>query len=115
MKVVTMEDEQVSKPPLHSTLPVTEARSEIEDYLVVSQQRRRLFPRAALVGFGAGLLATLFRAALAGGDALRNGLIHWAARYPLWGWIFPVLFSMAGAVLSVALVRRYAPETSGSG
>jgi len=60
-------------------------------------------------------VAALFRAALAAGDALRNGLIAWAKSYPLWGWIFPILFSMTGAVLSVALVRRYAPEASGSG
>jgi CIC family chloride channel protein len=102
-------------PPGAKAASVTEAHSEIQEYLAVSQQRRRLFPRAALVGLGAGLLAALFRAVLTGADALRNGLTHWAAHYPLWGWIFPVLFSVVGATISVALVRRFAPETSGSG
>lgn len=110
-----MQSENLGKSPVRATTPLTEARSEIQEYLEVSQQRRRLFPRAALVGLGAGLVAALFRAALAGADALRNALIAWAQQYPLWGWIFPILFSVTGAVLSVILVRRYAPETSGSG
>src|ERR1051325_3453588 len=98
---------------LRNATPPAEARSEIEEYLEVSEQRRRLFPRAALVGLGAGLVAALFRAALAAGDTLRNGLIAWAKNYPLWGWIFPILFSMTGAVVSVVLVRRSAREASG--
>src|SRR4051812_6835209 len=91
------------------------ARSEIAEYLDVSQQRRRLFPRAALVGLLAGLLAVAFRAMLAAGDALRNGLLELAHREPQWGWLMPIGFGMLGATLSVALVRRAAPETSGSG
>ena len=93
----------------------TEAGSEIQEYLAVSQQRRRLFPRAALVGLGAGLTAALFRLSLNQADALRNALLEWAHRYPAWGWLFPILFSALGATVSVLLVRRYAPETSGSG
>jgi CIC family chloride channel protein len=78
-------------------------------------QRRRVFPRAALVGFGAGLVAALFRATLTSADTLRDALIGWAHQFPFLGWLFPVAFGVAGAVLSVALVRRFAPETSGSG
>ncbi len=91
------------------------ASSEIQEYLDIRQQRRWIFPRAALVGAGAGAVALGFRAALTGADALRNGLIAWAQRMPLWGWIFPILFSALGAGISVALTRRFAPETSGSG
>jgi CIC family chloride channel protein len=91
------------------------ARSEIAEYLDVNQQRRRLFPRAALVGLLAGLLAVAFRAMLAAGDALRNTLLDWAHRAPQWGWLLPVVFGILGATVSVALVRRAAPETSGSG
>jgi chloride channel protein, CIC family len=93
----------------------TEIQSEIQEEIELRQQRRRLLPRAAVVGLIAGLVAALFRAALAGGDNLRNALVAWAHHYPIWGWIFPILFSMTGAVLSILLVRRYAPETSGSG
>jgi CIC family chloride channel protein len=110
-----MQTEPADETPRDSTPSSTEALSEIQEYLAVSEQRRRLFPRAALVGFGAGLVAAGFRATLAGADALRNGLIAWAAHHPAWGWLLPVTFSMTGAVLSVAIVRRYAPETSGSG
>ena len=39
-----------------------QARSEIEEYLEVSQQRHKLFPRAAVVGLLAGSVAVLFRA-----------------------------------------------------
>jgi chloride channel protein, CIC family len=103
------------KPSPASNNDNASARSEIQEYLDIRQQRRWIFPRAALVGAGAGLIALLFRAVLTGADTLRNGLIAWAQRMPLWGWIFPLLFSALGAGISVALTRRYAPETSGSG
>ena len=92
-----------------------EPQSEIEEYLEVSQQRRRVLPRAALVGLGAGLVAAFFRLSLDGANAVRGALGEWAHVNPSWGWIFPVLFSLIGASLSVWLVRRYAPEASGSG
>jgi CIC family chloride channel protein len=89
--------------------------SEVEEDIVIRQQRRRMFPRAALVGFFAGIVASLFRAVLAGADALRGELIAWSQQFPLWGWILPIVFSLSGAVLSVLLVQRFAPEASGSG
>src|SRR5512140_1488070 len=85
--------------------------SEVQEYLYIRQQRSRLFPLAALVGLCAGIIAILFRGALSGMDMLRNSLIEKAHGQPLWGWIFPVLFSMIGAVLSLTLTKRYAPET----
>jgi len=90
-------------------------RSEIKDYLSVRQQRRLIFPRAALVGAGAGIVALLFRILLSGADTLRGNLISWAHKYPGYGWIFPVLCTLIGAGISVAVTRRYAPEASGSG
>jgi len=110
-----MQNDHDDKKTLDSTVSQNEVRSEIQEELVVRQQRRRIFPRAALVGLGAGLVAALFRLTLTGADSLRNSLIIWSQHYPLWGWIFPILFTTAGAVLSVMLVRRYAPEASGSG
>ncbi len=50
-----------------------------------------------------------------GMDAARNHMIDWAHGFPAWGWVFPVLFTAVGAVISVFMVRRYAPEASGSG
>lgn len=95
--------------------PIDPVRSEIQEYFDVRQQRRWVFPRAALVGACAGALALLFRAALAGADAARNALLSWAHSFPLVGWGFPVAFSVLGAVIAVAITRRYAPEASGSG
>ena len=106
---------QVPTASAEQRVATEEVRSEIEEHLKVRQQRRRLFPRAALVGALAGLVAIGFRAILAAGDSLRETLLTWAHHYPLVGWIFPVLFSTVGAFLSVLLVRRVAPEASGSG
>src|SRR4249920_1366274 len=105
-----------STPAANETHPppvaAEEARSEIEEYLEVRHEHQRLFPRAALVGVGAGSVAVLFRVLLAGGDNLRNALIDWSHQAPFFGWIFPVAVSAAGAGIAVLLVRRYAPETS---
>jgi chloride channel protein, CIC family len=110
-----MQNKPLKEPAPDSTASRTEAISEIQEDLVIREQRRHIFPRAALVGLGAGLVAALFRATLTAADSLRNSLITWSQHYPLYGWIFPILFSTIGAVLSVMLVRRYAPEASGSG
>jgi CIC family chloride channel protein len=89
--------------------------SEVQEYLFIRQQRRRLFPLAALVGLCAGIVAILFRGALSSMDTLRNSLITWAHQFPAYGWIFPILFSTGGALLSFTLMHRFAPETKGSG
>jgi CIC family chloride channel protein len=93
----------------------TEAPSEIQEDLIVRQQRRHIFPRAALVGLGAGLVAALFRATLAGANTMRTALLEWSHGIPPFGWVFPVFFGAAGAAASVALVLRFAPEAAGSG
>ena len=92
-----------------------QVQSEIHESLHVLQQRRRLFPRAALVGLLAGAVATAFRATLALGDRARNALISWAHHIPVIGVLFPVGACAAGAAISIVLVRRYAPEVSGGG
>ena len=98
-----------------SSAELEAARSEIKEELQIRRQRKNLFPLAALVGLGAGLVSALFSAFIEAADKLRNTLIVWSAQFPEWGWIFPVLFGVVGAGVSVFIVRRYAPETSGSG
>ncbi len=107
--------EQSENNPPNPAVLQEEVRSEIQEDLIIRNQRRKMFPRAALVGLAAGLVASLFRAVLGAADALRNGLIAWARQFPEFGWLFPLLFSLAGALCSVYLVRRFAPETSGNG
>lgn len=110
-----MNDETDNKASLRADDKDNSIRSEIQEYLDIRQQRRWIFPRAALVGAGAGIVALLFRVALSSADDFRNGLISWAHSMPTLGWIFPVVFTMLGAGISVAITRRYAPEVSGSG
>ncbi|MCW3097487.1 MAG: Chloride channel core [Chthonomonadaceae bacterium] len=110
-----MDDIREESDPAASLPNAAAARSEVQEYLHMRQQRRRLFPRAALVGLLAGLLAVAFRIVLAEGDVLRNALIAWGHLHPVVGAICVVLFGASGAGLSVFLVRRVAPEASGSG
>ena len=100
------------KPQKNSTEGVD---SELQDYLNTRQLRRRVFPRAALVGICAGVVALLFRVILSSVDTFRNDFIIWAHHFPGYGWIFPVIFSMSGALIAVAITRHFAPEASGSG
>ena len=72
-------------------------------------------PRAALVGCMSGLITVSFGFALKKGNILRNELLEWAHQTPILGWLFPILFSAIGAVIAVWLVKRFAPEASGSG
>ncbi|HET9591188.1 MAG TPA: chloride channel protein, partial [Anaerolineales bacterium] len=110
-----MTSNTLSRKPPSEDIQRDMAQSEIQEYLDVRQQRRWIFPRAAFVGVCSGVVALLFRAALAAADGLRNGLITWSHRMPAAGWVFPVLFTLLGAGLSVAMTRRYAPEAGGSG
>lgn len=95
--------------------PENATGSEIQDYLEDRHQRRRILPRSALVGAAAGTVALLFRIVLTLSDTMRGNLLDWAHRFPKFGWIFPVAFTLLGAGISVALTRRFAPEASGSG
>jgi chloride channel protein, CIC family len=92
-----------------------ELRREARDSLQIQEQRRKVFPRAVLVGLLAGLLAVAFRWALNGGERLRTHLILWAQRYPMWGWLLPIAVGAVGAGIAVRLVSQVAPETAGSG
>ena len=92
-----------------------EIGAEIRAYMSLQGQRRRLFPRAMLVGLLAGGAAVLFRWALEYGDALRDRLLVWVHQYPMWGWLMPMVIGALGAGCAVSLVRFLAPEAAGSG
>lgn len=57
-------------------------RSEIQEGFQNRRQRRNLFPFAALVGLGAGLVSALFGTFIETADNLRNTLILWSAQFP---------------------------------
>ena len=90
------------------------ATREVQGYLTMRTQRRRVYPRAVLVGLTAGLLAVAFRWCLEGATELRYLLAAYA-RTHTWGWLLPVLWGSLTAALAVFLVRRFAPEAVGSG
>jgi CIC family chloride channel protein len=105
---------QTAKGDLETTEP-PDVNSELHQYLTIRQQRQWIFPRAALVGLCAGLVALAFRIALTEAEAFRDRVIAASHQHPAWQWVIPVLFALTGAVLSTFLVRRFAPEASGSG
>ncbi len=91
------------------------AQSELQEYLYYRQQRRRLLPRAALVGLVSGLMAVLFRAVLASGDNLRLRICTTAHQMGGAGGLIPVCYSMCLAALAVFLVVKFSPDAAGSG
>jgi len=105
----------IGSPTATEDKQAAEAISEVQEYLDVSQQRRRVLPRAVLVGVAAGSVAVVFRLLLVEADALRNTLIAASRQIPAIGWLAAMLFSAAGATASVMLVQQFAPETRGSG
>jgi CIC family chloride channel protein len=89
---------------------------EIRDFDRRQERRRRIVPRATLVGVLAGLVAAAFRLALETADRARDGLFRAAHTLPgFWGLPLVLAVCGGGAGAAVWLVRRFAPETSGSG
>lgn len=79
------------------------------------ERRRRIFPRALLVGAAAGLVASFFRAGLERFEEWRGLLVQ--RLHPLGGTGLGALMlaCASGALLAVWLVRRFEPSAAGSG
>jgi len=76
-------------------------------------KRRHILPKALVVGLVAGLLASAFRIALQRSEIAR---IAWLERLPpVPGLAVALTLGALGGGIGVWLVRRLAPETSGSG
>jgi CIC family chloride channel protein len=90
-------------------------RREMRDFLRAHELRRRQLPRSLLVGLIAGLVAVAFRSALTQADGIRDRLVAYVHTHPVWAFPLPLVFGAVGAGAAVYLVRRFAPETSGSG
>jgi len=67
------------------------------------------------VGALAGLVGSAFHFALDGAERLRTELLDWAHGYPVAGWLAPALIAATAAYIARWLVRRFAPDASGSG
>ena len=68
-----------------------------------------------IVGALAGLVGCAFHFAVDYAVALRGAVVAWALKAPWLGWIAPVGLTAAAAFVARWLVRRFAPEASGSG
>ncbi len=90
-------------------------QGEVRDFLRAHEQRRRQLPRAIVLGLVTGLAAVAFTRLLATADEFRTRMIEQAHAYAPWGMAMPVLLGALGAGVAVWLVRRVAPEASGSG
>jgi CIC family chloride channel protein len=78
-------------------------------------QRRRVFPRAALVGLLVGLAAVAFRFTLDQAQAARIVLTAYAHHFGSFGFLPCAVVSAVVAGAGVYLVQRVAPEAAGSG
>jgi CIC family chloride channel protein len=79
----------------------------------VEVKRRHILPKALVVGIVAGLIASVFRKAL---QFCELGRIRWIEELPRWeGLVLAVGVGAIGSGAGLWLVRRFAPETSGSG
>jgi CIC family chloride channel protein len=87
---------------------------EVRDFRRAHELRRRQLPRSILVGLTAGLVAVAFRAVLAEADELRHRLLDYVGDHR-WALPLPPLLAAFGGGAAVYLVRRFAPETAGSG
>jgi CIC family chloride channel protein len=102
--------------PSSSDLQPGDIGREIREFDRRQERRRRIVPRAALVGLLAGLLAAAFRGTLEATDRWRDALFRLAHRLPApLGLLLVMAVCGAAAGAALWLVRRFAPEASGSG
>jgi CIC family chloride channel protein len=79
----------------------------------VEVRRRHILPKALVVGLVAGLIASVFRMAL---QFCELGRIGWIERLPRWESLgVATALGALGGGSGLWLVRRFAPETAGSG
>ena len=75
----------------------------------------RLIFFAFVVGIIAGAVGSVFRLALSYIEVFRDSLHAGAGNSGLISWVWPLLVGVIGISISLFLVKRFAPEASGSG
>lgn len=75
----------------------------------------RLLFYALLIGLIVGLVGGFFRITLSYIENFRLNLYANAGNSGFISWIYPILFAITGISIALFLVRKYAPEASGSG
>jgi len=88
------------------------------DHTLASENRRRLVALAMLslvAGGATGLLAAVFRLALARADQLRESTVAWLRPHGALGLLGAMCLCAVTAGLAAWLVRRFSPHATGSG
>ena len=75
----------------------------------------RLIFFAFVVGIIAGAVGSVFRLALTYIEVFRNSVYAGAGNSGLISWVWPLLVGVIGISIALFLVKRFAPEASGSG
>ena len=70
---------------------------------------------ALLIGIIVGLVGAIFRIILSYIEIFRVNLYENAGNSGFMSWLWPILFAIAGISIALYLVRKFAPEASGSG
>lgn len=70
---------------------------------------------ALIIGLIVGLVGGFFRIILSYIESFRDILYHHAEHSGFMSWLWPILFAVIGISIALFLVRKYAPEASGSG
>lgn len=92
-----------------------EIQEEIADERNARNLRKRLLPRALLVGVIAGLIAAAFRFSLHAIGEWRTGFLEAQSERGIWTMLIPILMVSVGAGVSVWMVRTWSPASAGSG
>lgn len=75
----------------------------------------RLIFFAFVVGLLAGAVGAIFRLTLTYIGVFRDKLFADAGSSGIISWVWPILFAVIGVIVALFLVKKFAPETSGSG
>jgi len=75
----------------------------------------KLIYLALIVGLVVGIVSSAFRIILSYIEIFRDHLYADAGKSGIISWIWPILFAVIGISVSLFLVKKFAPETSGSG
>jgi len=70
---------------------------------------------ALIIGLIVGLVGASFRIILTYIETFRDFVFEDAGHYGFLSWLWPVLFAATGISVALYLVRKFAPETAGSG
>ncbi len=68
-----------------------------------------------VIGGLTGLIGSVFQLAIVYLEKFRSYLLTFGVQNEIWQWGLPIIFTLTCLIVSLLLVRRFAPETAGSG